>query len=157
MNKLSRRIEAWKARKNKNKFSSFALPIIKKMDYKSFAEAIVSVQPMSCPANNQPESYVELYDLSNPREGQIFRDGEKSSNYGCSCCRAMWSKIWTPLGWVKEKRDAAAYKLAVEVYNPRYKAEIAEEREAWNKAHGITDEGLYFPMAYVFDSKNLKR
>lgn len=135
-------------------FSKFVFPIIKNMPKVDLRDTLVSVQPMVYPTKPY---FTEYYDLSNPRIGQIFRDGNKNKDCDfpqmCSCIVEMWQKIWTPEGWICEKTDAKAFAEAVEKYAHIYKAELAIERETWDKEHGITKDDFHISMAFVFDSK----
>lgn len=118
----------------------------------SLLDDIMAVQPMNVP---HKKYFIEVYDLSNPRVGQVFSTQDKHSKCG-GCCRTFWHKIWTPTGWVFEETNPEEYKKAVETYVPSYKNAVAKEREMWNKEHDITEEDYHFPMSLVIDSKRQK-
>lgn len=105
-------------------FSKFTMPSIKNMPSQLVLQDIMAVQPMT---HSHKEFFIELYDLSNPRVGQVFPIKDK--NPTSSCGRSLWHKIWTPNGWIFEETNPNEFKTAVETYVKSYKAEVEKERD----------------------------
>lgn len=143
----------WGRRRRIGQWTAVSLPLINKVMPDWSAKEFVSVQPMQGP---HKEYYIEHVDRANPRVGYLDGYEDKHPEHG-GCCREMWSRVYTPNGWVYEKDNAEAFKIALDKYYPLYKAEIKAEEAAWNKEHGISDDDFHFGMTIVCDSSKQRK
>lgn len=101
-------------------FESFCFPVIKEVFPELLIKDFVSIQPLSFsekPSNSQ----FEILDSNNPKIGQVFTDGFIDSRDAenpplCGCCCPRWHKIFTPTGWIYEKKDKKSYEEAYNCY-----------------------------------------